>query len=316
MGDQSSKPAANSRRREPSLSLSVVIATTDSWPATRACLTALLPQVAALGAELVLADGTGRALPEEEGPRHPELVRLRKPGASVFELRAAGVAASRGQIIALTEDHCVAAPDWCRRIIEAHRRHADALAVGGGVANGSTDSIVDWANYLLTFSTFLPPIDGHRRDRCPTASNASYKRAVLFPPDVSADGPRAGWIEFELNPTLHARGQFLVDDAILVHHVQSYGFLEFLATHFHNGRSTAGLAALRPWKERRALLRSRFRQPRRLLATTLRVVKSQPELHPKARRSIPLVAALACCHTAGEIAGLVFGAGRSPERLH
>jgi hypothetical protein len=313
--DPSSKPAATNRRGEPSLPLSVVVATTDSWPATRACLTALLPQVEALGAELVLADGTGSALPEEDGPRHPELVWLRKPGASVFELRAAAVAASRGEIIALTEDHCVAGPDWCRRIIEAHRRYADVLAVGGGVANGSTDSIVDWANYLLTFSTFLPPIDGHRRDRCPTASNASYKRAV-FPPDVGTDGPRAGWIEFELNPKLHARRQFLVDDAILVHHVQSYGLLGFLASHFHNGRSTAGLAAFRSWKERRALLRSRLRQPRRLLATTLRVVKSQPGLPPMARKSIPLVAALACCHSAGEIAGLLFGAGRSPERLH
>jgi len=50
-----------SARRPP---LSVVIATTKPWPEMRATLDSLLPQARDLGAEVIVADGDGRGLPD------------------------------------------------------------------------------------------------------------------------------------------------------------------------------------------------------------------------------------------------------------
>jgi len=50
-----------------------------------------------------------------------------------------------GDIVALTEDHCVVAADWCTAIVRAHEEHPQALGVSGAIENGSTGSVVDRA---------------------------------------------------------------------------------------------------------------------------------------------------------------------------
>jgi hypothetical protein len=68
--------------------LSVVIATTHPWPNSQECLEILLPQIAGVDAEILLADSSGIGLPEPV-PEHLKSVRwIKAPGASVFHLRA------------------------------------------------------------------------------------------------------------------------------------------------------------------------------------------------------------------------------------
>ena len=108
--------------------LSVLLPVPVPWPEYRPNLVELRRQVAELDAELLLLDGSPNGSPE---PPAAELVGVRyiRPAArDVFELRAIGTNEARGDIIAITEDHCLVARDWCARLIELHAEYPDALA--------------------------------------------------------------------------------------------------------------------------------------------------------------------------------------------
>jgi hypothetical protein len=281
--------------------LSVVLATTDAWPDLANCLAVLEPQVQAVDGELIVGDGDGRALPERYASDPGRVVWIRKPGASVFQLRAEGVARATGDIIATTEDHCIVAPDWCRRILDAFDQNPGVDAVAGGVLNGSTESRTDWANFLHTFGAFVPPVDPAQRSRSPVNANIAYRRSL-----IEGAPPEPGWMELTLNGRLFRERRFHFDDRIVVTHVQSHGFLGTLRSHFDNGRATSGLQPLRL---------SRRQLPWRLFRNTLNTMKGKPGLASPLRSCTPMLLALSCCHSAGEIAGILFGPGKSPARL-
>lgn len=292
--------------------LSIVIATTHPWPEIRGCLDSLRDQAAAHGAEIVVADGDGAGLPEDADRHYPNIKRLVRRGASVFSLRAFGISEAAGDIVAITEDHCRVAPDWCERILEAHREHPEAAAIGGAVENAARSSLIDWANFALVFSPFMPPIRNGESELIALQANISYKRRVI--PEAMG---RLGMMEMLFNRELRERGERLVADGrILVHHDQSHGVLRTCASHFHNGRSIAGfrlpdLTGL----ERLARIGSTAILPPFLLYLTLRNVGRKGRLRGEILASIPLVVPLAWCHAAGELAGYIAGPGSSPRRL-
>ena len=104
----------------------------------------------------------------------------------VFELRALGAAAATGEIVAMTEDHCVPAADYLAAMLAAHERHPQ-LAVAGAVVNGTTDGSINRVNFLLVHARNVPPRDSLPGSGwIPTPSNISYKRRCLpaeRPPD-------------------------------------------------------------------------------------------------------------------------------------
>jgi len=283
------------------ISLSVVLATTDPWPDVANCLAVLEPQVAAVGGEIIVGDGHGAALDAAKVGASERLSWLRIPGASVFELRARAVERARGEIVALTEDHCIVGPDWCEQILEAFRLDPNAVGVTGPVLNGSTEHLIDWANFLHTFGPYFPPVNKSQRDRSPLAANIAFRRSAL------GTGPIApGWIELDLNGRLFRERLYHVHDAITVTHVQSHGFWGTLRAHFDNGRSTTGLD--------RAPSR-RLQLPWNLFRGALRSMSTEVRSRPAVRASLPLMFLLSCCHSAGELTGILAGPGRSPARL-
>jgi hypothetical protein len=281
--------------------LSVVLATTEAWPDLATCLAVLEPQAERTGAEIIVGDGDGSGLPQKYTSDPGRVVWIRKPGASVFELRALCVMAAKADIIATTEDHCIVDPDWCERLLAAHAAHPEALAVAGAVTNGSTTSRADWANFLHTFGAFTPPVDPGQKVRWPVNANLSYKRAA-FP----GGALEPGWMELQLNGRLVREHKVVVDDRIRVAHVQSHGFLGTFAAHFHNGRATAGLHPIRL---------SRRQLPWRLYRLTMQTLRNKPELEAVIRSCKPFIAALSTCHALGETVGILFGPGKSAERL-
>jgi hypothetical protein len=124
------------------------------------------------------------------------------------ELRAKGVAATRGEIVALLEDHCTPDPDWCSRILAWHeKQHA---GVGGAVEKGfphgkRSDSALNWAVYLTDYSRYMNP-----RAAGPalsvTDTNSSYKRSEL---DAIRDAWATEFHENVVNERLRARGRSL-----------------------------------------------------------------------------------------------------------
>ena len=115
------------------LPLSVILATTEPWPDLANCLQVLAPQVAAVGGEIVVGDGHGAALDASRAADSSRLSWVRLPGASVFELRARAVERARGEIIALTEDHCLVGRDWCQQILHVFSTNPEVMAVTGPV---------------------------------------------------------------------------------------------------------------------------------------------------------------------------------------
>lgn len=284
-----------------SIPLSVVLATTEPWPDLANCLEVLEPMVAAVGGEIIVGDGHGGALEAARASASGRLTWIRMPGASVFDLRAKAVEASRGEIIATTEDHCLVDEHWCTEVLEAMRRHPEAMAVAGPVLNGSTTRLMDWANFLHTFGSLLPPWNPHQRHVCPPNANVAYRR-ILFPP-----GPLPpGWMELELNPRLFRERLFHIHDAMTVTHVQSHGFWGTLRSHFDNGRSTTGL---------HPVPLSRRQLPWHLFLGVIRAIGGGERLRPTIRASMPFIFLLSCCHSFGEVVGILWGPGRSPTRL-
>jgi len=292
--------------------LSVVVATPHPWPNSQECLEILLPQIAGIDGEILLADSSGAGLPEHV-PAHLKPVRwIKAPGASVFHLRAIGTSAAAGKIIAWTEDHCRPAADWCEKILDAHSAHPELAAIGGSVANGSTTTTADWANFLITFAPFIVPIDFAKTDRVPPPANISFKRRAIPPGKI---GP--GEIEFVIKPQLQKDRLIGVDDRIVVWHVQSRSLLESAVKHFHNGRSTSGLIASQLSKEsRRQRFRQCFRLPRAIVRNVTEPLAGKSTVEEPLRQALPAIRFLAICHAAGEFCGLAFRtAGTSPIRL-
>src|SRR5262245_30836690 len=195
--------------------LSVVVASTQPWPALRPCLDALLPQIRGLGAELIVVDGNDHGLPDSGVPAGVNWQR--RPGASPYQLRAAGLAAARGAIVAVTEDHCVVRPDWCAQVLEAHQRWPRAAVIGGALENGATSTLLDWAGFFVAQSSFLPPLPTGEREHVSGQANVSYKAQVL-----PESFPAIGMVESHFQRQARARGEILVTDGrMVVHHAQA-----------------------------------------------------------------------------------------------
>jgi hypothetical protein len=288
--------------------LSVLLPTVQAWPTVKVALEAALAQDGGEPFEILLLDGHGAGLCREPDHR----VRwLRVPGADVFELRALGVAAARGEIIAISEDHCVMPPGWCGKTLAAHRENSVAALVGP-VSNhaDSARRAVDRASFLLTMGPFAPPLRALTTERLPVPTNLSFKRSAL-----PLGTPAPGWLEYEFLADLHRRNELGLAVETVLEHRQSWGYLRAPLIHFHSGRSYGG--STRAWPP--ALRRQWFRELRLLPHRMFRFTRSS--LERGAGGAVPgmgdrgWLIALILANAFGQLAGAVAGAGASRRRL-
>jgi Glycosyl transferase family 2 len=288
--------------------LSVIVTCTQPWPEVRGCLERLLPQARLDDIEIIVADGSQGGVDSNTA----ELVTwLRRPGRGPHELRLLGLTEARGDVVAITEDHCDVAPDWCERVITAHAKRPNIVAIAGPLTNGADEHVADRASFLLVHGRNVP----ERAERSPNwfppaGSNVSYKRER-----VVQSAWRPGDLELVVTPQLWAEGSLVLDESIVIAHSQSMGIAEHVMNHFHSARSHAGLVAGRGAPAaRRALARDAVAFPRRLLGATLEIGREIPAYKREIRRALPLMTVLAGAATAGYLAGIT-GPGSSPRRL-
>jgi len=289
--------------------ISVVVPTRMGWPDMRRSVDAILPQLAAAGGELVVADSSERQLPEFAND--PNVTWLIVPGAPSHALRQAGYAAASAPIVAITEDHCAPEPGWLDHILAEHDREPDAAAVFGLVDNGSRVHSVDWALFSVGYLAWAPPQPA--RTGAPGHANLSFKSWVFDVLPVSGDQV----LEFRYVAALRQAGYSVVGtDRTLVTHFQSAGLTATTALLFHNGRSIAGLR--RQTMHATDWLRVAAPGPLAILRTwrALRLANDKPQMRDDVRRSLPLIAWLNLAHTIGESVGYLGGAGQSGRRLH
>jgi hypothetical protein len=294
------------------LPLSIVVATCRAWPQMEPCLESLHDQARAVGAEILVADGHGQGLPPDVADRYPAVKWIKWPGRSVFQLRELAMTKASGAVVAVTEDHCTVAPDWCECILQAHRDHPEAAAIGGAVENAATARLIDWANFLIVFGPFTAPIENGEQQVISLQANVSYKRR-LMPRTTSP----LGVMELLFIRELRERGEILLaDDKVLVFHQQEWGFWGTFAAHFHNGRSIAGFRLSRiSWVERVLRLGGCAILPAYLLRLSIAPAIRKRRLIKPALMSLPLTALVVTCHAAGELVGYLLGPGMSPQQL-
>jgi hypothetical protein len=290
----------------------VLLATLAGWPSVRPVVDALARQAGQVQGEVVVADGSGHPSPGHELPPHVAWLTL--PGAGIFDLRLAALRRALGDIVVLTEDHCLVSSNWCRRMLDLHARHPDADIIQGRVDNASRTTHIDWAAFLVTQSPHVPPIDLPAAIRQLGIVGVSVKRRAID--TLRAAHPH---MPLELVPTADLGSHGLrvhVEEALSVEHVQSETWLGHAALHFHNARAVAGIRRgdmkardwvrliaapmLVPWRAGRVVARSvRKNLPR---GTVL--------------GAAPGVVWLYASKGIGECIGYLAGPGDSARRLH
>ena len=217
-------------------SASVVVASFREPALLEACLASLRPQCAAKDAQLIIARACEAPELEAFQRRYPatEFI-LCEPGTSIPRLRAAGMAAATGDIVALTEDHCVAAPDWLDRLLDAQAR-SNTDVVGGSMDNARRDRSVDWAAYFSEYGFFAEQ-GGAGEQPLLTGANVAYRRDLVD--EVTAQAGAGEW-ENVVHARLLERGRafaFVRDAAIYQN--QRYTFGAFCRDRYEHGRDYA-----------------------------------------------------------------------------
>ncbi len=294
------------------VSLSVVIATTQPWPEVGPCLNSLQQQVRDVGGEIILADGTACGLPEQPDSLYPGIIWLKAPGASVFYLRALAMSHARGEIVAVTEDHCRVRQNWCERILAVHRKYPDTSVIGGAVENGATETLMDWASFFIVNGPALSPLKRGEQRKVTLQANVSYKRRVI-PKTI----PELGRMEWIFNQDLRTHGEKLrADDSIIVDHVQSLGFQGTCMIHYHDSRSIAGFRLQNIGAaERMIRLGACLIMPPALLMRTLIPVLRKRRHLSIAAACLPALAVLVSFRAAGAFVGFIRGPGNSPQQI-
>jgi hypothetical protein len=227
---------------------------------------------------------------------------------SVPQLRAEGIRAARGQLVAITEDHCLFSPGWVAGCIQAHAAR-DAAAVGGPVENGRTGGLLDWAIYFSRYAGSMPPV-ARGAAAALAGNNACYKRAVLEP---HAALFAEGFWENNFHRELLDRGYVLwLEPDLVVTHNKPYHFGAYLALRFRHARCFGGMLAAR-WTSARKM-QGVLLSP---LIPALLLLRSARAIFTKKRRRrqfLLALPALLLCYLVwfwGELAGYLRGPGEA-----
>lgn len=293
--------------------LSIVIASINGCSYLQSCLAGLAAQQGSVRAEVIVADCVGPAVRDYVTSHHPEvhLISFDEP-KSVPELRAAGILASKGNIVVITEDHCIPAPDWYESIVRAHASNP-APAIGGAVDNGATERPIDWAVFFCEYSNFISPAPRGVVHDLP-GPNVSYKREALQKLEHLI---REGYWETFLHWEMEAAGQSLISDPdIKVIHKKDFEFRSFFLERFHYGRAFAGTRNQYSSLGRRLyhLIFASALPPFLILRIGRRVLSRGRHLGAFVR-SLPFILMFMIAWAAGEFFGYAFGSGDSALQL-
>jgi hypothetical protein len=290
--------------------LSIVVATIQGWPEIERNLRTMEVATRRAGGELIVVDGSGRPAPVEK--LGPEVRWISIPGASVFQARAVAYREALGDVVAITEDHCRVPDDWGERMVDAHRRHPEAAAIGGAVENGATSTRIDWASFFIVQIAAMPPLKDASPSRLASAVNVSYKRHALAMLD---EHEGMGAMDVLLLQRLRDAGERLVaDDAIRVEHDQSLGIGGTTVVHYHAGRTMSGFRRQQMGPRQWIRAGGTFVIPWLRLARIFAVGASKQyraELLP----SLPWIVWLLHAQAAGQFVGYALGPGDSPAKV-
>lgn len=228
-------------------SCAVVVAAFRPGPLIHRCLRSLLAQTGVSTPEIIVvdssADGTAARL-QQAFPTVTVIELDRQTPQSVA--RNIGIAHTQAQFIAITDHDCVAPPDWLQRLLAWHAQDRYE-AVGGAVGNGTPDSTVGTASYLIEFNEFLPGGTPQSVEMIPHC-NICFRREVfteIGPFIESPPGAEDLLYNFRI---CQQGGRIFLDPNIIVTHLNRTGLRTFLRHQRLLGFGSAAARRMAPLK--------------------------------------------------------------------
>ena len=226
------------------MTVSVVLASCRSAQLVSEAIGGLLPQCRDAGAELIVARSQPPGAPDSASLFDGCRLVPCHPGATIPEIRGAGLAAATGDCVLLTEDNCVPRPGWVARLAAALASGTEIA--GGTMGNAHPDIAIDAGAFLAEYGFFgesrIAP--GAGASPMVTGANVGYRRSVV---GEAAALALAGEWEGVIHHQLVARGArvTLVCDAVVEQNLH-YQFGSFCQDRFEHGRVYASVRC-RAW---------------------------------------------------------------------
>jgi hypothetical protein len=293
------------------LQLSVVIAAWNGKQAVERCIQSLGSDAPAADTEVIVVTNFEAGTREMMRERFPCVRHVPMPaGTTVPQLRTSGIQHSRGEIVALAEDHCTFQADWCSAVKKAHE--LAYAVIGGAVENASGHRALDWAVYFYDYGKFMLPLAAGEASSL-SGNNVSYKRAVLEEVEASF---RDGFFEPFTHAELARRGHALyLSPTLVVYKQKNHRTSTAIAQAYHLGRGYAGkrIVDARP-PARAVFVVGSLILPVLLPARTVIRTLGKRRLIGKLLRSLPFLLILTSSWSWGEFCGYLAGAGSSVNK--
>jgi hypothetical protein len=232
-----------------------------------------------------------------------DAVSARGSSEILDEMRARGVAAASGDIVAVIEDHVQPDMEWARQIAEAHR--SGYAAIGGAIENG-VDRMMNWAAYFSDIGRYHNPLPGGESAYA-SVVNVSYKRADL-------ETVRAVWQERFSETSVHwaltaqHKKLALSPNIVVWQYRENLRFGKSAHEFFNWGRSYGGTRARLVGPVKRLIYAAMAPAiPAVLLLRNARDVRSKGRLTRVWLKSLPLGMALTVAWCCGELTGYLAG---------
>lgn len=219
------------------------------------------------------------------------------------ELRAQGLQHARGEIVALTEDHCKVGERWCATI---DKEHAAAHAVIGGAVENGTNRLLNWAVYFCDFGRYQNPVLRGPAEFL-SDCNIAYKRKAL---EATADLWKDAYHEESVNWALRKLGHsfWQCPEMVVWQQREKMSLTAALRERYVWGRSYAGTRVAESEPEKRLFYAAfSFLLPALLLARMGANVLRKRRHVVKFILAAPLAALLTVGWSVGEFIGYVTG---------
>jgi len=290
--------------------LSIIIAAFNNISLLKQCLTSLKGQWEGIDTEVFVAANYQDGIKQMLEQKFPQVRYLCcSAQTTVPELRTQGILHTTGEIVALSEDHCIFGEHWCSEIKKAHK--SSYFIIGGPIENIS-QGLLNWAVYFHDYSKYMPPNpDGVVNTL--SEFNISYKRTLL---NKIKDAFQKGFFGAFIDLKLSKEGNLLyLMPSAIVYHNKSYTIKAAFTQCYHYGRSFAGMRIANASFTKRIgfALGS-------LILPVLLLLRTSIEILRKGRRirefllSLPYLILLKISWSYGEFCGYLFGEGNSTAK--
>ena len=234
------------------------------------------------------------------------------PHATIPALRATGLSQARGEVVAVTEDHCVPGPDWIERI-EAWLQSGVAV-VGGPVENGRYRRWQDWAAFLTEYAGAVTPASSEASAILPPGNNVAYRREVVA--GLIATLEQGRWESFYQEKLQAAGARIAFDPQLAIVHQRPFDVGYFLRQRFYFSRAFAAMRLQSmPASARLTYGLGSLLLPPLLLARGLRSLGRKQRLVGHYLACLPLIGMYVSVGALGEMSGYFLGGGDSLERV-